>query len=89
MRVLILLGWLFLVLFLVWPVVRRLLPRRNHPLDGARRPPGGARDELMKDPVCNTYVLRSRAVTRQTGGTTHYFCSHECAVRYSAVRGEG
>ena len=43
----------------------------------------------MKDPVCNTYVLRSRAVTRQTGGTTHYFCSHECAVRYSAVRGEG
>ena len=88
MRVLILLGWLFLVLFLVWPVVRRLLPRRNHPLDGARRPPG-ARDELVQDPVCHTYVLRSRAVTRLAGGTTHYFCSRECAARYSAIRGDG
>ncbi|MEK6529430.1 MAG: YHS domain-containing protein [candidate division NC10 bacterium] len=37
----------------------------------------------MKDPVCQTYVLRSRAVRREAGGTTHYFCSRECAARFS------
>lgn len=88
MRGLVLLGWLLLLVLLLWPLVRRFLPRRDHPLEGARRRRGG-RDELVKDPVCETYVLRSRAVTRHTGGATHYFCSPECAARFSAIRGEG
>lgn len=83
MRGLLFLGWLFLVGFLLWPILRRLLPRRDRPSGGA------GRDELVKDPVCNTYVLRSRAVTRESGGTTHYFCSRECATRFSAIRGGG
>jgi YHS domain-containing protein len=88
MRALILLGWLLFVLFLVWPLLQRLFPRRGHPADAARRPRAPL-DELVKDPVCQTYILRSRAVTRQAGGTMHYFCSQECAARFSAVRGEG
>ena len=40
-------------------------------------------DELVKDPVCQTYVVRSRAVTRQTAGGPRYFCSAECAGRFS------
>ena len=76
MRGLVLLGSLLLLAFLLWPVVRRLLPLP------ARRP-RAIRDELVKDPVCQTYVLRSRAVTREAGGTTHYFCSRECAARFS------
>jgi YHS domain-containing protein len=76
MRGLFLLGSLLLLVFLLWPIVRRLLP-----------PPGGRpraiREELVKDPVCQTYVLRSRAVRREAGGTTHYFCSPECAARFS------
>ena len=81
MRGLFLLGSLLLLVFLLWPIVRRLLP-----------PPAGRpraiQDELVKDPVCQTYVLRSRAVSREAGGTTHYFCSRECAARFSAMRGE-
>lgn len=55
-----------------------------------RRPPPeqlAQRDELVKDPVCQTYVVLSRAVTRDLQGETHHFCSQECARRYA--RGEG
>jgi len=76
MRGLFLLGSLLLLSFLLWPIVRRLLP------PPARRP-RAIQDELVKDPVCQTYVLRSRAVRREVGGTTHYFCSRECAARFS------
>jgi YHS domain-containing protein len=40
------------------------------------------RDELVKDPVCQTYVLMSRAVRGEAGGAPTYFCSRECAARY-------
>jgi YHS domain-containing protein len=76
MRGLFLLGSLLLLVFLLWPIVRRLLP------PPARRP-RAIQDELVKDPVCQTYVLRSRAVRREAGETTHYFCSRKCAARFS------
>lgn len=82
MRALIFLGWLLLLVALLWPVLRRFFPR---PV----RLPRALRDQLVKDPVCQTYVVRSRAVSRDAGGTTHYFCSRECAARFAASRGEG
>ncbi|MBI4588319.1 MAG: hypothetical protein HY725_05735 [Candidatus Rokubacteria bacterium] len=84
MRGLLLLGWLLLLAVLLWPIVRRFLPPRRA---GAGRP-RAIQDELVKDPVCQTYVLRSRAVTRAVGGVTRYFCSRECAARFAAIRGE-
>ncbi len=53
------------------------------------RLPRGApprRDELVKDPVCQTYVLMSRAVTTEEDGVVTHFCSRECAARFA--RGE-
>ena len=44
------------------------------------------RDELVKDPVCHTYILLSRAVTAQVDGVIAHFCSRECAARFA--RGE-
>jgi len=44
------------------------------------------RDELVKDPVCQTYVLMSRAIREEAGGAPAYFCSRECADRFH--RGE-
>ena len=43
-------------------------------------------DELVKDPVCQTYILLSRAVTTEAGGVPTHFCSRECAARFG--RGE-
>ncbi len=41
------------------------------------------RDELVKDPVCQTYVVMSRAVRTDANGVTVHFCSRECAERYA------
>ncbi len=81
MRAIVILGWVVFLTFLLWPFLRWMLRPRL-------APPGGRalRDELVKDPVCQTYVVRSRAVTRTAGGALRYFCSRECAVRFA---GEG
>lgn len=48
----------------------------------APRPAGrSVLDELVKDPICQTYVVRSRAVTRQGPEGPRYFCSDACARR--------
>ena len=44
------------------------------------------RDELVKDPVCQTYVVMSRALRSEVGGTIVHFCSRECQDKYG--RGE-
>ncbi len=36
-------------------------------------------DELVKDPVCQTYIVKSRAVRRVDAGRVRYFCSEQCA----------
>jgi YHS domain-containing protein len=43
----------------------------------------GAPDVLVKDPVCQAYVLRSRALTRTEDGVLHHFCSPECARQFA------
>jgi YHS domain-containing protein len=50
------------------------------------RPSPRARDELVKDPVCQTYVVMSRAIRSEAGGAPLFFCSRECAARFQ--RGE-
>jgi hypothetical protein len=73
-RLVLLLVVLALVIALVLPLLRRPSLRA-----GAARPT--LRDELVKDPVCQTYVVRSRAVSGGDGAP--YFCSTDCARRYS------
>jgi YHS domain-containing protein len=43
---------------------------------------GSRRNELVKDPVCETYVPRRTAVARTAGPTTYYFCSAACAEKF-------
>ena len=70
-----------LVLFVV--VVSRLLNTWRRSVEPTQR---NRRHELVKDPVCQTYVVLSRAVTAEVDGTVTHFCSRECAARF--VRGE-
>ena len=39
-------------------------------------------DELVLDPQCGTYVMKSRAVTRRVRGKLCSFCSEACARQY-------
>jgi YHS domain-containing protein len=74
---------LVVVVALVAIIVNRVLNawRRVEPV-----PPRTRRDELVKDPVCQTYVVLSRAVRAEVNGTVTHFCSRECAARFA--RGE-
>lgn len=75
MRSLALLIWVALAIAMALPAFRRPRPlRRPEP------------DELVKDPVCQTYVVRSRAVRGRDGaGEARYFCSVACAQRFAGV----
>ena len=72
-----------LLLLLVVVVVTVLVPLLRRPAVRARRAPSALADELVKDPVCQTYVVRSRAVSGRGAGGSSYFCSTDCARRYS------
>ena len=71
-----------LLLLVVAIVIALLLPLLRRPVGRARRAPSAFHDELVKDPVCQTYVVRSRAVSGR-GADAPYFCSADCARRYS------
>ena len=69
---------------LVWVLVAIpvLLPLLRSRRAAARRDGTTPRDELVKDPVCQTYIVRSRAVRRFERDGIRYFCSSACAKRY-------
>jgi YHS domain-containing protein len=68
------LAWLAMVVMALMPWLRS---RPSSPR------PRSVRDELVKDPVCQTYIVRSRAVTLSQGGQPRYFCSTRCAERFA------
>ncbi len=79
MRALVYAAVLVLVMILVPPMLSAWR-RGTAPARRTRR------DELVKDPVCQTYVVLSRAVTTEVDGVITHFCSEECAARFA--RGE-
>jgi hypothetical protein len=70
MRALQFLAYAIALGFLLVPLFRR-----------HERGVAGVTDELVKDPVCQTYVARSTAVTRRGPEGPRYFCSDACASR--------
>ena len=75
MRLAILALWIAVIVVALLPALRRA--------QRARPRPRLTSDELVKDPVCGTYVVRSRAVSRGTAADARYFCSAECAGRFA------
>ena len=51
----------------------------------SRSPSSPPRDELVKDPACQTYVVKSRALRRENRGVVQYFCSEDCVRRHHAT----
>ena len=72
MRLLPIILWVAVTVVLLLPLLRRVLRP-------AARPSRALPDELVKDPVCQTYVVKSRAVRRADAGRIRYFCSEQCA----------
>jgi len=40
--------------------------------------------ELLKDPVCGTYVSSSSSFRKTVAGKTHVFCSEKCRDQFAA-----
>ena len=79
MRGFFLLGLIMVLVVVLWPLVKGALER----LGRGRLEDSGTRDELVKDPVCGTYVVRSRAIRDEAGGRSVYFCGPRCAAEFS------
>jgi YHS domain-containing protein len=91
-------GWLIrLLLFLLLIVMvlqagGRLLQGF---LDGVRGGPPRRRGSggvpakgtaMVRDPVCGTFVVQSRALTAARGRETAWFCSEQCRAAWQAGR---
>lgn len=79
--------------FLLWALLLALVARAVLRLlrgfrEGAGTSPPRQRGspekgELMvRDPVCGTFVVPSRAVTARDRSGTHFFCSEKCRQAY-------
>jgi YHS domain-containing protein len=77
---------LFLILAVfVGRALWRLLEGVVEGASGVVRPGPPARGVAMvRDPVCGTYVIPSRALKVGDGDRARYFCSEGCRARYRA-----
>lgn len=41
---------------------------------------------MVRDPICGTFVVQSRALTAARGGQSAWFCSEDCRRRWHAER---
>ena len=77
-------SWLIrfvLVSLLITLVVRAALRFFAGIVEGASggaRNPTPATTKMVKDPVCGTYVVPSKALTASRDNQTAWFCSPEC-----------
>jgi len=88
-------GWLLRLLLLL--LLATMLLRAGYRLlegiiegatgSGPRR--GGVPTKgthMVRDPVCGTFVVQSRALTAMRGGRSAWFCSEECRRQWQAGR---
>ena len=64
---------------LLWSAMKSLFVGMGY------QPPGRGNAQsvgLVRDPVCGTFVLPSKAVTSGSGSNTRYFCSEKCRTDY-------
>jgi YHS domain-containing protein len=78
---------LFLVLAyvlwrLLWSALKGLFVGMGYQPPGTR----GQSVGLVRDPVCGTFVLPSKALTSGSGSNTRYFCSEKCRHDYGHRR---
>ena len=83
-RYVLLLILLMLVARAFWRVVDNIVEAA-----GGRSPRGGAGVsqpgvQMVRDPVCGTFVVRDRAVTLDHGKRRFFFCSDACREKYRA-----
>jgi YHS domain-containing protein len=76
---------LILKLILLVIVVRAIVRLVRGIMEGMRVPQGKPPAvPLVRDPVCGTFVVPSRALSAGSGGDIRFFCSEKCRRAYAA-----
>jgi YHS domain-containing protein len=75
-----------LILSFVVYLVARLLIGLSSLSNQRRKRREESGGEMVKDPICDTYVPKSRAIEKHLDGQTIYFCSQDCATAYDKKR---
>lgn len=76
--------WALFVL-VIWRALRSLLAGVIQGASSPRSAPPGPPEKgetMVRDPVCGTFVLPSRAVSTRDRRGVHYFCSDRCRQGY-------
>ena len=79
---------LFLVLGIIvarafWRLVDGIVAGvSGRPLDGSRHV--AQRVQMVRDPVCGTFLVPDRALVLSVGGNRVFFCSDACRDKYRA-----
>jgi len=81
-----------LIIYLLWRTIisspARISSSRGATVEGET--PGGKRvidaGDMVKDPVCNTYIPVENAIKENIEGKTYYFCSPECRDKFIKSR---
>ncbi len=86
MRALLYVILIFFLYHAVKTVIRSAVSAYGEGEGTARRPDRIPGAEMVQDPLCRTYVVKDRAVTRRISGSTVHFCSDACADEYVRSR---
>ena len=78
MRFLIVLGLLILLYYLVKGWISPSKSRRMERSGGG----GELESEMVKDPICKTYIPKDSAIRTHIDGRDYYFCSRQCMKRF-------
>lgn len=80
---------LLLLCIFVARVFWRIVDSFIEGLTGQARRPGVPQQgvQMVRDPVCGTFVMPDRAVSIVDGRTRYFFCSDSCRDAFRARRG--
>jgi uncharacterized protein len=75
----------------LWQLAGGVLEGLTGPAEGASTPHGGSARvpqkgvQMVRDPVCGTFVVPDRSITLAVKGHQVYFCSARCRDTYQAT----
>jgi uncharacterized protein len=84
MRILLFVLLFFFFYSLLKPSCRFFVRTANRDRTDDSQPSRG--EDMVRDPECGTYVVRSRAIARKERGVVRYYCSKQCAERAAHKR---
>ena len=84
--------WKIIIFILAVYILYRMFRNEKQRKDSAKGTVEKVRinaGELVKDPVCGTYVSKENALTVRDNDTVYYFCSYECRDKFLERLQEG